>query len=80
MKKLEDFIAAARTVHDRYAAGRMDREIVRQWIIGLGDYPAPHGPAVTDAKTWFKKGGDGLEAIELRGADLARLRKMFEPS
>jgi hypothetical protein len=80
MKKLEDFIAATRTIHDRYDAGRMDREIVRQWILGLGDYPSPYGPAVTDAKTWFKKSGDGVEAIDLKRADLARLRKMFEPS
>lgn len=79
MKKLEDFIAAARSVHDRYSSGRMDREIVQQWVLGLGDYPAPHGTAVTDAKAWFRKGGAGMEAIEIRGADLARLRKMFEP-
>lgn len=80
MKKLEDLVASARTVHDRYAAGRMGREIIRTWVLGLGDYPAPYGPAVTDAKAWFESRGDGMEVIDLKRADLARLRKMFEPS
>lgn len=80
MKKLEDFIASARAVHDRYADGRMDREIVRQWIVGLGDYPAPYGPAVTEAKAWFKNGGEGMDATDIKATDLARLHKMFNPS
>ncbi|MFN7089470.1 MAG: hypothetical protein ACK4P4_02830 [Allorhizobium sp.] len=80
MKKVEDFIAAARSVHDGYAAGRMDREIVQTWVLGLGDYPAPHGPAVADAKAWFKKSSERMDTADVRGADLARLQKMFEPS
>lgn len=80
MKKLDDFLASARTIHDRYAAGRMEREIVRLWVLGLGDYPVPHGPAVADAKAWFRQNDVGADPIESKAADLRRLHRMFAPS
>lgn len=80
MKKLEDFLASARTVHDRYAAGRMEREIVRLWVLGLADYPAPYGPAVADAKAWFRQSDAGKDPVELKAADLLRLHRMVAPA
>ncbi|MEB2844121.1 hypothetical protein GAO09_21090 [Rhizobiales bacterium RZME27] len=77
MKKVEDLTHSAKTVHDRYAAGRMDREIVRQWAIGLGGYPEPHATAVSDAITWFKPPRDGADPVELKIADLARLQAIY---
>ncbi len=77
MKKVEDLIQSARAVHDRYAAGRMDRDIVRQWAIGLGGYPEPYATAVAEAITWFKPLRDGADPVELKIADLARLQAIY---
>ncbi|MGF9564690.1 hypothetical protein [Neorhizobium sp. JUb45] len=77
MKRVDDLIQSARAVHDRYANGRMDREIVRQWAIGLGGYPEPHATAVAEAIAWLKPSRDGADPIELKVADLARLQAIY---
>jgi len=77
MKKVEDLIHSAKTVHDRYASGRMERDIVREWALGLGGYPEPHATAVTEAIVWFKPLRDGADPVELKIADLARLQAIY---
>jgi hypothetical protein len=77
MKTLEDLIHSARTVHDRYASGRMERDIVRQWVIGLGGYPEPHAKAVAEAIAWFKPSRDGADPVEVKINDLARLQAIY---
>lgn len=79
MKRVEDLINAARTIHDRYAAGRMEREIVRQWVLGLSSYPEPHGKAVLEAIAWFKPLRDAADPTEVKIADLARLQGIYKP-
>lgn len=77
MKKVEDLIHSAKTVHDRYASGRMERDIVREWALGLGGYPEPHASAVAEAIVWFKPLRDGADPVELKIADLARLQAIY---
>lgn len=78
MKKVEDLVTAARTVHDRYAAGRMDREIVRQWAIGLGQYPEPYGASVQAAIAWFKPLRDDIDPVALKISDLSKLQTIYQ--
>jgi len=78
MKRLEDLISSARTMHDRYAAGRMEREIVRQWVLGLGGYPEPHGRHIQEAANWFKPARDGADPVELKITDLAKLQAIYQ--
>lgn len=73
-KSVEDLISSAKTVHDRYATGRMDREIVRQWVLGLGGYPEPYGGNIQDAIAWFKPIRDGADPVELKIADLTKIQ------
>jgi hypothetical protein len=77
MKRLEDLISSAKTMHDRYAAGRMEREIVRQWVIGLGGYPEPHASAIREAVAWFKPSRDEADVTELKIADLSKLAAIY---
>ena len=77
MKRVDDLVQSARAVHDRYAAGRMERDIVRQWAIGLGGYAEPHATAVAEAIAWFKPLRDGADPVELKIADLARLQAVY---
>ncbi|MGE7368615.1 hypothetical protein ACQKKX_06020 [Neorhizobium sp. NPDC001467] len=77
MKRVDDLVQSAKAVHDRYAAGRMEREIVRQWALGLGGYAEPHATAVTDAIAWFKPSREGVDPVELKIADLARLQAIY---
>jgi len=77
MKRLEDLISSAKTMHDRYAAGRMEREIVRQWVLGLGGYPEPHASAIREAGNWFKPPREDVEATELKIADLSKLAAIY---
>lgn len=79
MKRLEDFTNAARTIHDRYAASRMDRAIVREWVLGLSSYPEPYDSRIREAAAWFKPSRDGMDPTELKIADLARLHPLFTP-
>jgi len=80
MAKVDDLVASTKAAHDRYVSGRMDREIVRAWILGLGEYPAPYGQAVLDAKAWFKPGRHDVDATELKLADIERLHSIYVPS
>lgn len=53
MLKINDLIASAKTVCDRYDKGRMERETVREWVLRLGAYPPPHGDRVREAAEWL---------------------------
>ena len=78
MKRVEDLISSAKATHDRYAAGRMDREIVRQWMLGLSSaYPAPYGEKILEAVDWFRPARDDMDPVELKIADLARLHAIY---
>ncbi|MBP2557727.1 hypothetical protein J2T08_004249 [Neorhizobium galegae] len=79
MKNVEDLTTSARTMHDRYASGRMDREIVRQWVMGLSVYPEPYGRHIQEATAWFKPSRDDMDPVELKIADLARLQAIYRP-
>jgi hypothetical protein len=68
-----DLVASAKTVHDRYLAGRMERETVREWVIRLGGYPAPHGERVREAAAWFRVPQTEPVAVDVKLADLQRL-------
>lgn len=79
MKKVEDLMSSAKTVHDRYAAGRMERETVREWVLGLSTYPEPHGSRIQEAGAWFKPSRDAMDPVEMKIADLARLQAIYRP-
>ncbi|WP_275789477.1 hypothetical protein [Pararhizobium gei] len=72
MKKIDDLLASARSIHDRYKAGRMERETVREWVLGLGEYPPPFYDPMREAALWFKPVRD-LTAEDLKVADLEKL-------
>ncbi|MDO9418742.1 hypothetical protein [Pararhizobium sp.] len=77
MKNIEDLISAINRMHATYNAGRIERETVRDFVLGLGDYGEPHGSALTGAKAWFK-GKRDLEPDELKVLDLDWLRTVAE--
>jgi hypothetical protein len=77
MKQVEDLLTSAKTVHDRYAAARMERETVREWVLGLSNYPEPHGGHVREAIAWFKPLRDSMDPTEMKIADLARLEAIY---
>ena len=79
MKKVEDLVSSAKAVHDRYAAGRMDREIVRQWVSGLGGYLEPYGSRIEASAIWFKPNHDDMDPTELKVTDLASLEAIYRP-
>ncbi|WP_244480387.1 hypothetical protein [Rhizobium sp. Root1220] len=78
MNSIADLLASARTVHDRYRTGRMERETVREWAMRLGSYPAPHCDRVKEAADWFRSNSKE-EAVpdETRLSDLKRLAAIF---
>lgn len=51
----------------------MERETVREWVLGLGGYPAPYAAPLSEAAAWFKPLRD-LEPEVLKAADLERLQ------
>lgn len=53
MKQTVDLLAAVSRMRDQYRDGKVDRDILRKWITGMGSYPPPHGPYVDAAKAWF---------------------------
>ncbi|MBP1859633.1 hypothetical protein [Rhizobium herbae] len=77
MKKIDDLIASVTSIHDRYKAGRMERETVREWVLGLGGYPAPYAEPLGDAAAWFRPVRD-MEPDALKAADLERLKAIVE--
>lgn len=77
MNKIADLVASAKTVHDRYLAGRMERETVREWAIRLGGYPQPHGDRVREAAEWFRVSRADPVPVEVKLTDLERLAAIF---
>ena len=77
LKKIDDLIASAASIHDRYRAGRMERETVREWVLGLGDYPPPYAAPLRAASIWFKP-LPTLEPDALKIADLEKLKAIVE--
>jgi hypothetical protein len=73
LKKIDDLIASVTSIHDRYKAGRMERETVREWVLGLGGYPAPYAEPLSEAAVWFRPLRD-MELDALKTADLEKLK------
>jgi hypothetical protein len=78
VNSISDLIASARTVHDRYCAGRMERETVREWISRLGTYPAPHGDRVCEAADWFRANRTEPVSADVWRGDVERLRAICD--
>ncbi len=78
MKNVDDLISSARTVHDRYAASRMERETVREWVLGLSEYREPYAAVLRAATEWFKPLNPAGDVETLKANDLDRLRAIFE--
>lgn len=78
MKNVADLVSSARTVQARFAAARMERETVREWVLGLGEYPEPHETAIRQAKDWFKPTQPESEFPALRATDIERLLAIVE--
>ncbi|WP_438749652.1 hypothetical protein [Pararhizobium sp. O133] len=77
MKKIDDLIASVTSIHDRYRAGRMERETVREWVLGLGFYPPPYAAPLQEAAAWFRP-IHKIEPDTLKADDLARLKAIIE--
>ncbi|MFP3547422.1 hypothetical protein SB748_28885 [Rhizobium sp. SIMBA_035] len=77
MNRTADLLASAKTVHDRYRAGRMERETVREWATRLGSYPEPHGARVKAAAEWFRANKVDDVDDEMKRQDLAVLAAIF---
>ncbi|KQR78126.1 hypothetical protein ASG25_07705 [Rhizobium sp. Leaf384] len=60
VKTQEDLAIAVRRMQQQYEKGRIDRDILRGWVLGLSSYPPPHGAAVDALKAWF-----GLRTVEI---------------
>ena len=71
--KINDLIASAKTVCDRYERGRIERETVREWVLRLGSYPSPHGDRVREASEWFKAHPENEASGDVRQVDIAKL-------
>ncbi|WP_133709638.1 hypothetical protein [Rhizobium sp. BK313] len=77
MLKINDLIASAKSVCDRYERGRIERETVREWILRLGSYPSPHGDRVREAAEWFRAHPASEVPADVRDVDVDRLRAIF---
>ncbi|MBZ5758042.1 MULTISPECIES: hypothetical protein [Rhizobium] len=78
MKNVDDLISSAKTVHARYAASRMERETVREWVLGLSEYREPYATVLREAIEWFKPLNPTGDVETLKANDLDRLRAIFE--
>lgn len=78
MKNVTDLISSAKTVQARFAAAKMERETVREWVLGLGEYPEPHDTAIRKAKDWFRPIQSESEFPTLRSTDIERLIAIVE--
>lgn len=76
-KATTDLLASAKTVHDRYLVGRMERETVREWASRLGLYPEPQGARVKAAADWFHANKKDDIDDEMKRQDLAVLAAIF---
>ncbi|NTF80527.1 hypothetical protein [Rhizobium rhizogenes] len=72
--KINGLLASAKTVRDRYEKGRMERETVREWVLGLGSYPSPHGDRVREASEWFRAHPESEASADTRQVDIAKLK------
>jgi len=77
MNSVPDLLVAAESIHKLYKDGRMEREIVREWISRLGDYDRPTGDRVTQAKEWFRVNDKEPVSEEIMQADLDRIGAIF---
>ncbi|MFS8051555.1 hypothetical protein QD357_01885 [Rhizobium sp. BR 317] len=77
MSKINDLIASAKTVCDRYERGLTERETVREWILRLGAYPAPHGDRLRIAREWFMAHPASEVPTDIRQADIEKLKAIF---
>jgi hypothetical protein len=77
LKKIDDLIASVTSIHDRYKAGRMERETVREWVLGLGGYPAPYAQPLTAAAAWFRPLRD-MEPDAMKAVDLEKLKAVAD--
>lgn len=69
MKNTDDLLAAFSRMHLQYSAGRIDRAILRGWVLGLPAYEGPLGEAVEDAKRSFavkRESSDGVRFEDLK--------------
>lgn len=78
VNSISDLAASAKTVHDRYRAGRMARETVREWAIRLGSYPNPHGDRVREAAEWFRANKTEPVSDDIALKDLEMLAAIFK--
>ena len=78
VKSVSDLIASADRMHTAYNSGRMDRQIVAQWLGGLGGYPT-HAEHINAAAAWFKQKHVELPADELKIRDLDMLAAILKP-
>ena len=76
-KATTDLLASAKAVHDRYLAGRMERETVREWATRLGLYPEPQGARVKAAADWFHANKNDDVDDDIKRKDLAVLAAIF---
>lgn len=77
MDSVPDLLAAAESIHKLYKDGRMEREIVREWISRLGDYDGPTGERVREAREWFRINDEEPVSEEIMLADLNRIGAIF---
>ncbi|MGV8937545.1 MAG: hypothetical protein ACOH2J_10510 [Allorhizobium sp.] len=70
MKNIDDLITSATSIHARYNASRIERETVREWVLGLGGYPQPYADAIASAAAWFKPARTDISADALKVQDL----------
>jgi len=79
VNRTDDLVASAKSVHERYRAGRMARETVREWVGRLGLYPDPHGSMVKAAAEWFRVNKNDDIGDDVKQQDLAVLSGIFNP-
>jgi hypothetical protein len=80
LKNVEDLISSAGSIHARYNAGRMERETVREWVLGLSEYPQPYAANIREAAEWFRiLHRTDIAPDELKVGDLDRLKAIFKP-
>ncbi|MDR7148036.1 hypothetical protein [Rhizobium sp. BE258] len=77
MNRTADLLVSAKTVHDKYRAGRIERETVREWATRLGSYPEPHGARVKASAEWFRRNRNDEVDDEMKRQDLAVLAAIF---
>jgi len=77
MNSVEDLLVAAESIYKLYKDGRMERDIVREWISRLGDYEGPAGDRVREAVEWFRINDREPVSEEIVQTDLDRIGAIF---